>query len=69
METKQSTQINKLKITSPFWKRYRKLMADDSIPFQWDMINDNNDVEVENSAIATGRQGKRNQLQLSARRN
>ena len=54
MQTKQSTQINKLKITSPFWERYRKLMADDSIPFQWDMINDNNSVEVTNDPFAAG---------------
>ena len=29
----------KTKITSDFWQRYRKLMANSSIPFQWDMIN------------------------------
>ncbi|MBB1079917.1 glycoside hydrolase family 127 protein [Limosilactobacillus sp. STM2_1] len=41
-------------ITSHFWQRYRNLMANNSIPFQWDMINDNNKVEITNDAFAAG---------------
>ncbi|EHL98999.1 hypothetical protein HMPREF9103_01223 [Lentilactobacillus parafarraginis F0439] len=53
MDTQQNL-LNKTEITSTFWKRYRDLMANDSIPFQWDMINDNNDVEVTNDPFAAG---------------
>ncbi len=41
-------------ITSHFWQRYRDLMANNSIPFQWDMINDKNKVEITNDAFAAG---------------
>lgn len=42
----------KTKITSDFWQRYRKLMANSSIPFQWDMINDNKKIIISNDAFA-----------------
>lgn len=46
--------IGHIEINSSFWQRYRKLMADESIPFQWDMINDNSSVEVTNDPFAAG---------------
>lgn len=48
------TSVKTSKITAPFWQRYRALMANDSIPFQWDMINDNQHVEVANDPFAAG---------------
>lgn len=50
----QNLKLNHSNITSNFWKRYRDLMANDSIPFQWDMINDNNEVEVTNDPFTAG---------------
>ncbi|WP_282801347.1 glycoside hydrolase family 127 protein [Secundilactobacillus kimchicus] len=53
MKTKQLA-IEKTTITVQFWKRYCDLMAHESIPYQWDMINDNQQVDVVNSPFAAG---------------
>lgn len=42
------------KITSSFWKRYRQLVAKSSVPFQWEMINDQATVDVANDPFAAG---------------
>lgn len=50
----QNVTLKHTTVTSDFWQRYRDLMANESIPFQWDMINDNNHVEVTNDPFAAG---------------
>ena len=50
----QNVTLKHTTVTSDFWQRYRDLMANESIPFQWDMINDNSHVEVTNDPFAAG---------------
>lgn len=47
-------QLNDVQITSDFWNRYRNLIAKDSVPFQWDMINDKGKMDVTNADAAGG---------------
>ncbi len=37
----------KTKITDRFWKRYRELVRTEMIPYQWDVLNDNADINIE----------------------
>ncbi len=37
----------KTKITDKFWKRYRELVRTEMIPYQWDVLNDNADINIE----------------------
>lgn len=51
--------INNMKITSEFWKRYRKVVSENVIPYQWKALNDQlADAEpshaVKNFEIAAG---------------
>ena len=50
----QALKLNHVNITSKFWKRYRDLIATESVPFQWDMINDQGTMDVVNTGIAGG---------------
>ncbi|MCO7124653.1 glycoside hydrolase family 127 protein [Sporolactobacillus shoreicorticis] len=47
-------QLAYVQITSNFWKRYRDLIAQDAVPFQWDMINDKGKMDITNAAAAGG---------------
>lgn len=37
---------NQVTITSPFWKRYRKNVANEVIPYQWSVINDEREINI-----------------------
>lgn len=39
-------KLNKVNITSNFWNHYRKLIVDQLLPYQWDVINDKADVKL-----------------------
>lgn len=39
-------KLNKVKITSKFWNHYRKLIVDQLLPYQWDVINDKADIKL-----------------------
>ena len=54
MNDTQTLKLEHVSITSPFWKRYRDLIATKSVPFQWDMINDQGTMDVVNTGIAGG---------------
>ena len=38
---------NKIKITAPFWQQYIKLVREEMLPFQWDVLNDKADIKIE----------------------
>ena len=40
-------KIGKIKITDPFWIRYRNLVRSEMIPYQWKVLNDEIDVRIE----------------------
>lgn len=46
--------IKQVKVTSSFWKQYRQILAEDAVPFQWDMINDKGKMDTVNSSAAGG---------------
>lgn len=50
----QNLKVQTVKVNSKFWGRYRDLMSEESIPFQWNMINDRDKVEVTNDPFAAG---------------
>ncbi|MEE8824407.1 Non-reducing end beta-L-arabinofuranosidase [Lentilactobacillus sunkii] len=54
MDELTKLSLNDVQITSDFWKRYRDLIANDSVPFQWDMINDKGKMDVTNADAAGG---------------
>lgn len=54
MDELTKLSLNNVEITSDFWKRYRDLIAKDSVPFQWDMINDKGKMDVTNADAAGG---------------
>lgn len=54
MDELTKLSVNDVQITSTFWKRYRDLIAEESVPFQWDMINDKGKMDVTNAAAAGG---------------
>ena len=39
-------KLNKINITSNFWHHYRKLIVDQLLPYQWDVINDKADIKL-----------------------
>lgn len=48
-------QLEKVEVTSPFWKRYRDLVAEVVIPYQYETLSDENDVEIANDAFTDER--------------
>lgn len=54
MEQVKNLQIKHVEVTSKFWQRYRDLMVNNSIPYQWNMINDHDKVEIANDPFAAG---------------
>lgn len=38
---------NTIKITAPFWQQYIKLVREEMLPFQWDVLNDKADIKIE----------------------
>lgn len=54
MQKVQELQLQHVEITSDFWNRYRDLIATQSVPFQWDMINDKGKMDVTNDPFSAG---------------
>jgi DUF1680 family protein len=52
MANGQNLLCEKVKITSNFWNRYRKLVAKTVIPYQYNTLNDNIDVKLNKDAFA-----------------
>ena len=44
MKRRLETNPNSLEITSPFWKLWRKKVAEEVIPYQWEVINDEREI-------------------------
>ena len=44
-------QLNNVTITSAFWKRYRKLVAEVGVPYQYSTISDSNDTQIGNDSF------------------
>lgn len=38
---------HKIKITAPFWQQYIKLVREEMLPFQWEVLNDRADIKIE----------------------
>lgn len=51
---RKAITLNKITITSQFWQRYRKLVAQKSVPFQWKMISDQEKPKVLDKKVAGG---------------
>lgn len=43
-----------IKITDPFWGNYLKLIKNEIIPFQWDVLNDQNNIEIQKERNEAG---------------
>lgn len=55
-------KIKDIEITSSFWQRYRKLIAEKAVPFQWKMISDQEKPEVVSETTAGGAADKSNAI-------
>lgn len=40
-------QIKDIKVTDPFWTKYRDIVKNELIPYQWSVINDDKDIAIE----------------------
>lgn len=38
--------IKKIEVTSEFWKKYRELIVDAVLPYQWSVMNDEGDIQI-----------------------
>ena len=36
------------RISDSFWNRYKELIKNEMIPYQWDVLNDKADISIEN---------------------
>jgi len=43
-----------IQITDPFWGNYLKLIKNEIIPFQWDVLNDQNNIEIQKERNEAG---------------
>ena len=50
----EEIRLKNIEITSPFWQRYRDLIAKKAVPFQWKMISDREQPEVTSDRVAGG---------------
>lgn len=51
-------KLKKIKITSSFWNRYRNMVADKAVPFQWQMISDQKSPDITSDKAAGGKAEK-----------
>ncbi|KRM08463.1 glycoside hydrolase family 127 protein [Lentilactobacillus farraginis] len=46
MQVYTAPKLNKVKVTSDFWKRYRELVVKEVLPYQWKVMNDEADISI-----------------------
>ncbi|WP_122645460.1 glycoside hydrolase family 127 protein [Enterococcus mediterraneensis] len=46
MLTKTNNKLEKIEITSTFWKKYRELIVKEVLPYQWEVMNDSADISI-----------------------
>ncbi|WP_283678345.1 beta-L-arabinofuranosidase domain-containing protein [Lentilactobacillus sp. Marseille-Q4993] len=46
MKVLTSPKLNKVEVTSDFWKRYRELVVKEVLPYQWAVMNDEADISI-----------------------
>ncbi|MFT8386102.1 MAG: beta-L-arabinofuranosidase domain-containing protein [Lentilactobacillus hilgardii] len=46
MQVYTTPKLNKVKVTSDFWKRYRELVVKEVLPYQWKVMNDEADISI-----------------------
>lgn len=46
MKVMSSPKLNHVEITSDFWKRYRELVVKEVLPYQWQVMNDEADINI-----------------------
>lgn len=46
MQVYTRPKLNKVKVTSDFWKRYRELVVKEVLPYQWKVMNDEADISI-----------------------
>ncbi len=55
MQTKVSEiTVNNIDITSDFWNRYRKLVVKEVLPYQWQVMNDQADIDISDDPQGNG---------------
>ncbi|SCC07335.1 glycoside hydrolase family 127 protein [Weissella bombi] len=52
--------VKNVEITSEFWKRYRELVVKEVLPYQWDVMNDEADIDISINPQGDGRNQKSN---------
>ena len=38
--------LKRVKVTSKFWEKYRKLVVKEVLPYQWKVMNDEADISI-----------------------
>ena len=46
MQVKTTPKLDKVEVTSDFWKRYRELVVKEVLPYQWKVMNDEADISI-----------------------
>ncbi|GAF41196.1 hypothetical protein FC83_GL002122 [Agrilactobacillus composti DSM 18527 = JCM 14202] len=46
MQVKTNLDLNQVEITSDFWKHYRELIVKEVLPYQWQVMNDEADINI-----------------------
>lgn len=46
MQVYTAPKLNKVEVTSDFWKRYRELVVKEVLPYQWKVMNDEADISI-----------------------
>lgn len=46
MQVYTAPKLNKVKVTSDFWKRYRELVVKEVLPYQWKVMNDEANISI-----------------------
>ncbi|WP_137598175.1 glycoside hydrolase family 127 protein [Paucilactobacillus kaifaensis] len=46
MKVSTAPKLNKVEITSDFWRRYRQLVVKEVLPYQWAVMNDEADISI-----------------------
>ena len=46
MSDQETIQLNQVKVTSEFWQRYRDLVVKEVLPYQWEVMNDQANIDI-----------------------
>ena len=46
MSHNETIQLNQVQVTSEFWQRYRNLVVKEVLPYQWEVMNDQANINI-----------------------